>query len=401
MPDGQPAKKRTVASWSEAALLYLIFAGTGVGMALPGAVLPTLMHEWAMRDGGAGGLFFLAWVGSSTGALLAGQYRRAVVALGCAAVGVALVAIAFGSAWIRFEAMFLFGLGLGSTMTAISLMRAARHKRDGAREMNRLNMVWAAGAVACPLLAAHSLRVASVQQICATLAGVFLALSGVVLLSAALGASADTLAQQEPRKRPREGRWIQARMMWPLPLLLLAFLPTGIESTMGGWVAEYARREHQSITTAVLAGSLFWGGILASRALASTRYLSWRTERGLLLQSAWTIMAGLVMLVAAPVQAGILCGNALVGFGLGPVYPLALAFALRHREQAGIFWVAGLGSASLPWWTGLASAAGGSLRLGMLVPLAASVVLLASGMAVARNRDGEGLGRNILNGRRV
>ncbi len=349
-----------------------------MGMALPGAVLPALMRQWSLEDSGAGWLFFLAWLGSSLGALAAGRYRRTLVAAGCALVGLALAGIAYGPADLRFVEMFVYGLGLGGTMTAISLTQASRHAEECASEMNRLNMIWAAGAVATPPLAAHSLRVASAQQICAGMAGAFLVWAGVVTMTAGSGGpmAARVARRKEKMRNPLR--------LWPLPLLLLAFLPTGIESTMGGWVAEYARREQQSIATAVMAGSLFWGGILASRALGATRYLKWRTESGLLVQSAWTVLAGLVLLVAAPVRAGILCGNALVGFGLGPVYPVALALGLKHREAPGIFWVAGVGSAMLPWLTGLASTASGSLRMGLLVTVAAGVLLVVSGEATRR-----------------
>jgi fucose permease len=373
---GQPPETEPSARL-EVTLLYGIFAATGIGMALPGAVLPALMRQWALRDSGAGLLLFLAWMGSSTGALAAGRHRRAVVSTGCAAVALSLTSIAFGPASLRFAGMVLYGLGLGGAMTATSLMQAARHPRDCAREMNRLNMIWAVGAVSCPSLAAHSLRVASVRYICATLAATFLLLSAMLALTA--------LRSPHPLPAPLAVTPLQKRignplLLWPIPLLLLAFLPTGIESTMGGWVAEYARREHRSIATAVLAGSLFWGGVLTSRALGASRFLRWRTERGLLLQSAWTIFFGVLLLVVLPDRTGILFGNALVGFGLGPVYPLALALALRHREHPSIFWIAGLGSASLPWLTGLASTATGSLRLGLLVPLAATLLLLCSGL---------------------
>ena len=363
--------------------LRVIFAATGLGMALPGAVLPALMHEWALRDSGAGLLFFLAWLGSSTGALAAGRRRRSVVAAGCAAVAAALAAMALGFAALRFEEMFVYGLGLGAAMTAISMIQAERHPNESAQEMNRLNMIWAAGAVICPLLAEHSLRVASPRAIASVLAVVFAALSAWMLRGALLETKNEKLGEARRAWSPGVGRlhWLA---LWPVPLMLLAFLPTGIESTMGGWVAEYARREHQSIRTAVWAGSLFWGGLLASRGLGATRFLAWRTERRLLVQSAWTILAGALVLVLVPDQAGVLFGNLLVGFGLGPVYPLALALALRQQEHPGIFWIAGLGSALLPWITGILSTASHSLRVGMAVPLAAATVLLASSMTVMR-----------------
>ena len=361
--------------------LRLIFAATGAGMALPGAVLPALMHEWALRDSGAGLLLFLAWLGSSTGALAAGRWRRSVVAAGCAAVAAALASIALGYAVLRFAEMFVYGLGLGAAMTAISMIQAERHASESAQEMNRLNMIWAAGAVVCPWLAEHSLRVASPRAIASVFAAVFAALAAWMLRGTLHETKRETQSEARRARLPgvQRSSW---RALWPVPLMLLAFLPTGIESTMGGWVAEYARREQQSIRTAVLAGSLFWGGLLASRALGATRFLAWRTERRLLVQSAWTIVAGVLVLVFVPHQAGVLCGNLLVGFGLGPVYPLALALALRRRDHPGIFWIAGLGSALLPWMTGAVSAAGNSLRVGMAVPLAAALVLVACSVRV-------------------
>ncbi len=366
---------RTQDSLRDAWLLSTIFAATGAGMALPGAILPALMRQWSLEDSGAGLLLFLAWLGSSTGALAAGSHRRSVTAGGCLAVAAALAAMAMGSAQLRFVEMFVYGLGLGAAMTAISLVQAERHAHDSGREMNRLNMIWAVGAVVCPVLAAHSLRVASPRAICGGLAAVFAMLGLLALRPAAAEAG-------QPWTSPVPGATSGWRSMWPLALVLLAFLPTGIESTMGGWVTEYAQRQQQSIATSVAAGSLFWGGILVSRACSATRLLAWRTEHKVLLQSVWTILAGVLLLVMLPNQFGILCGNALVGFGLGPVYPLALALALRHRDHPGIFWIAGLGSALLPWITGMASSLGHSLRLGLLVPLAAAVVLVVSGLAV-------------------
>jgi fucose permease len=76
----------------------------------------------------------------------------------------------------------------------------------------------------------------------------------------------------------------------------------------------------------------------------------------------------------------------LVGFGLGPVYPLLLAIALQYSENTLIFVVAGLGSAFLPWATGVVSSSTASLRTGLLVPLAASILMLTLGIRQALRR---------------
>ena len=60
--------------------------------------------------------------------------------------------------------------------------------------------------------------------------------------------------------------------------------------------------------------------------------------------------------------------------------PLLLAQVLGYSENPLIFTIAGLGSAFLPWLTGAVSASASSLRIGLLVPLAASLLMLALGL---------------------
>jgi fucose permease len=92
---------------------------------------------------------------------------------------------------------------------------------------------------------------------------------------------------------------------------------------------------------------------------------------------------GALLLIASGASLGILPGVFLVGFGLGPIYPLLLAIALPYSENTTIFFIAGLGSAFLPWLTGVVSSSASSLRVGLLVPSAASVLMLILGLRIA------------------
>jgi fucose permease len=49
--------------------------------------------------------------------------------------------------------------------------------------------------------------------------------------------------------------------------------------------------------------------------------------------------------------------------------PLVLTFALRLFRGRWMFVTAGLGAASLPWFTGMVSRSAGSLRIGLGIPL--------------------------------
>ena len=360
-------------------VIYLSFAATGVGMALPGAVLPALLVRWSLADRQAGLLFFIGWLGSSLGALAVRSSRTRSLALGTSLAAIGAVGLAVSSRWSCFLCMAVYGFGLGLTMTATSLLQAARHAEHRGAELNRLNLVWALGACISPTLAEHSLRVASAQAIFSSL-GIFFALVCLWIL----------IFEREPSfiplglsvQKPTSRRWSLA--CWPVSLVVIILLPTGIESSMGGWIAAYVQRTQQTITTTVTAGSCFWVGLMLSRTLASAVLHRWCAERLVLIPSLCTVVTGALVLIASKASFGILPGVFLVGFGLGPVYPLLLAIALQYSENTAIFFVAGLGSAFFPWLTGIVSSFTSSLRMGLMVPLAASVLMLILGVPLAR-----------------
>ena len=368
-----------ISGWISKIVVYLGFAGTGVGMALPGSVLPALLKQWSITDSQAGFFFFLGWMGTSVGALLVGSSRVRSLASGSFLIAMGTFGIAFGSRWTAFGCMAIYGVGLGMTMTAVSLLQARRNALRRGLELNRLNLVWALGACVCPSLAAHSLRVTSVRSIFSALGFLF----ALFCLWTLAFERDPVLSTQESIDAPTTGhrRWTLA--LWPLAIVCVIFLPTGIEASMGAWIAAYVQRTQQTISTTVTAGSCFWIGLMLSRTLSSFVLTLRRSERIVLGQSVATVVAGTLLLIASTASLGILPGVFLVGFGLGPVYPLLLAIALQYSERTPIFFVAGLGSAFLPWLTGIVSSSTSSLRLGLLVPVFASVLMLGLGLRVA------------------
>jgi FHS family glucose/mannose:H+ symporter-like MFS transporter len=360
-------------------IIYLGFAATGVGMALPGSVLPILLAQWSLADRQAGLLLFFGWLGSSLGALVVRPSRVRSLAAGAFLAATGAVGMAYSSRWSCFLCMAVFGLGLGLTMTSTSLLQASRHPLQRGAELNRLNLVWALGACICPTLAAHSLRIANARAIFSFL-GLFFALVGLWTLLFEPDSIADST-----NRTPLRNKWGLA--FWPITLVLAIGLPTGIESSMGGWIAAYVQRTQQTISTTVTAGSCFWVGLMLSRTLASTILMLRRSERLVLIQSLCTVVAGALLLIASKASLGMLSGVFLVGFGLGPVYPLLLALALQFSDNSAIFFVAGLGSAFFPWLTGIVSSSTSSLRTGLIVPLTASVLMLILGLRLARLTD--------------
>jgi len=370
-------KSAPVAGWMSRIVIYLGFAGTGLGMALPGSVLPALLKEWSLADSQAGFFFFLGWLGTSIGALLVRASRARSLALGSFLIAVGAFGMAYASRWTCFGFMAIYGIGLGMTMTAVSLLQASRNASQRGLELNRLNLIWALGACICPPLAAHSLLIASVRTIFSAVGFFF-----VLICLWTLACERDPLLTHENvvTSRSLSRNWTLA--LWPLPIILVIFLPTGIEASMGAWIAAYVQRTHQTLSTTVTAGACFWIGLMLSRTLSSFILSLRRSEQIVLCQSLLTVVVGTLLLIATTASAGILPGVFLVGFGLGPVYPLLLATALRYSDRTPIFFIAGLGSAFLPWLTGIVSSATSSLRLGLLVPVTASVLMLGLGLRV-------------------
>lgn len=343
---------------------YLGFAATGVGVALPGALLPVMLQRWHLQDEQGGRLFLLAWIGSSLGALLVrGSMRTALL---CGSVAVTLGAVGLGfctggaDAWIA-----LYGLGLGLSMTSINLIRQRETGGSGI-ELVRLNLLWAAGACACPSLTIHALMTGDIRSMFCVLAGCFAVLAVWTIFQTGLTIEEDVGKTAHP--------WTIFRAV-PLGLIVMTLLITGIEASAGGWLATYGRRGGYGIAGAVAVPSCFWAGLLSSRLFWSVCH-RWLTHD-------WTVRGSLVvmggaaaLLVASGSGLLMLTAAFCLGFGIGPTYPLLLAWALRFHRGGAIFFLAGVGSACLPWLTGIVSTQRHSLRVGLAVPMTATLIMV-------------------------
>jgi len=357
------------------AALYCGFAATGVGLSLPGALMPVLLRHWSMGDARGGVLLFCFYASAPLGSLAVRGRRLRWVLAG------ALLSMA-GAAWLglsgaRFAmaAIALYGFGLGSTMTSISLLLSQRFPAERRLELTRLNLVWAMGATLGPWLA---LRRAEIFEIF----GSPLLGQRAMLLAAALFAAFALWVAIVERERVSEDARLAAPprlslLEVPWPLLALVFCATGVEAAASGWLTAYAQRTGGSLRLTIGAGTLLWAGALVARALHSTRWSQRLPERAVLGGSIALVTAALAVLVAAPAGAATLLAAAALGFGTGPLYPLLVAAVLRHREQSAIFVLAGIGASTLPLLTGAVAGWTHSLRAGLVVPLAAAVTMVA------------------------
>jgi fucose permease len=262
------------------------------------------------------------------------------------------------------------------TTPAANLLIAKSNPLKSASALNLLNSSWGVGAMACPFIVAAAQRS---QRISYFLYGMATALFGlaVALSFVRFSADADRLPAE---KLPHADVSVWKNRLVPI-IAALFFTYVGIETSIGGWVASYARRIDPSASTLwAITPSFFWGALLIGRALAP---LALRSVREIKLATFGVALAaaGLVVLLAAKNITIIMIGASMAGFGLASVFPINVSF-LSHwfgeaatRVSGTIFSIGNLGGAVIPELVGLISTHMG-LRFGFVIPLLGAIGML-------------------------
>ena len=272
-------------------------------------------------------------------------------------------------------AFFLYGMGLGTAMTAISVLRSREvPARESHVEMNRLNLFWATGACFAPAFALRSLHLVSVGTLFRSEALV-LCLAALCLLGS--GRNVTGSAEEVQTKTGSELAWL------PLRICIFAAAAVALETAIGGWLTTYAQRLGHGAGFAEWANWAFWMGLLLIRGAHCVRRgsrggVSWGSSPRITFLHLLSVVVAIALLVAVPNEEVLPLAALAAGLGLGPLYPLALSIALPHYRSTPIFLATGLGAAVLPWITGALSTAFGSLRAGLLAPCATVGFLLTA-----------------------
>lgn len=382
LPASEAAPTRNL--WPALVPIFAGFALTGVANTLLGPVLPALAEHLGLRDAQAGLLFTAQFFGSSLGAVLSRGKPHLTMTAGYALLSLCAASLAFLSPATALPAFFFFGLSYGIAMTATNLLVSRRASRRRGAALSLLNFCWSIGALLCPLAVARLLAWRGLH-------GVFLSLAAAALAASLLLA---IVLRPIPGELPGAGP--QAHGGTPAGRIayfaLLAFLYVGVEATIGGWLSTYAHRLAQlDPAHAAAVSSYFWGTFLAGRGLSSLLLLR-LSERRLLPLALLGSLAGMGLILAAGTASALSIGAIVVGLAMAPTFSLLIALFISGAKDPGqaswIFALCGFGGSSLPWLTGAISAGAGSLRLGLTVPAAALLLMLAMVMVAMRSKGG-------------
>ncbi len=346
------------------------FSLTGAGTVMLGVLLPVLAQRWSLRDDTAGLLLFLQFLGSALGAVFTTLNRIRSLMAGYGLLAASAGVLAFTGSHPPFATFFFFGLGLGMTMTSTSLLFSDRWGNDRAAKLEWLNFAWSAGATVGPVAFLPFLHMSDVHTLFLVVAGLSLSLLAWVAFR----------ESRQPRPVPENSspRVRVERSGVFLQLIFLAVCAVGVEAALSGWLTTYSHRVGlRSLAGAAMATSLFWFGGMLSRLAFSTRLLA-KIGRHTTLQGAiWGVAATVAALIAAPTPTAILVTAGLAGLCIGPLYPLLLSFLLERSARGWIFSMGGIGAALFPWFTGLLSAHFHSLRVGLIAPWGAGLLMIA------------------------
>jgi fucose permease len=365
-------------------LLVLLFAGfvlSGIATTIIGPMLPIFIRRWSLDDGQAG-LFstiqFLAALGGTLASSAIATwwgYRPALV-LGYALMGGGLASLDANTHDVALAATAAFGLGYGLITPGTNLFVAELGGAKSASLLNQLNFAWGAGAMACSPLIALALKRNGLAVLLAGTA-VFGAILVVGLLFVSFG------VQQHERDPSVAGTASPVIGLGvTIALAAMFFIYVAMENGIGIWSAEYARRIANGITSmTTLAPMFFYAGLTSGRG-AAPQILRFMHERKIVLGALSLMAAATTLLIASRSLPIATVAVFLAGLGCASVYPIYIAwlsrwYGARAKRIGGIlFALASLGGSAGPGMIGAVSKFSGSLRVGLLVPLACAAVLI-------------------------
>jgi FHS family glucose/mannose:H+ symporter-like MFS transporter len=382
-PNMGSSQDRPVALPISSAAPLVLHAGyvvAGIVTTLMGPILPILIGRWSLSDQRAG-LFFTAqfcgsMVGvSSLGVLLGRGYRYAFVC-GFSLIAAGVAGLNLHSYFASLAAAALFGCGLGQALSATNLWVAEVAKARRVAALSILNLAWGIGAIASAPVVLLAQRREAIPFLLYTIAFAA-ALTAVILVAMNLEPGAPD-GDQHQSTSTRGGN---ISMRSAVNLAGLFFLYIGSENSIGGWVASLTKRMRpDSGDLWALAPLFFWGGILSGRALVPLVPYRWR-ERALLASGLILSAVAICLLLRAQTFASIAICVSAAGLGFAGIFPILIAWMVKAYGQrsrqigAIMFALASMGGATMPWLVGLMSTVTGSLRTGLLLPLAGCVAM--------------------------
>ena len=356
----------------------LAFLPTGILTTLIGPMLPLLMVRWSLSDTQAGNLFLVQFLASLVGVQLTGFLLsrlgfRPSFLLGLLLMACGTATLYSGSVALGMASVAVYGLGLGLIIPTDNLLIAEISPASRSGAVSLLNFFWGIGAVLCSVMvawtAAHRALLFFLGSVSLLLMLLAFAVRGLTFPPAATSTD-------------RASNWrelLRSPAIWLFAAVF--FLYPGAETAVGGWIGSYVSRlGPREAAIAPLMPAFFWAALTLGRGLG-TLFLSHVPEHRVLRAGFAAGSAGIVLMLLSSTLTGVIAGVLITGLSYATLYPITVArlshrFGVAARSIGAImFSLASIGPAIIPWMVGITSQSTGSLRAGLAMPLAATVIL--------------------------
>jgi MFS family permease len=342
--------RRELVRWRNA--VFVLFFVAGLGLASWVSRIPTVRDDLALRTDQVGLLIFGLSAGSVLGLLSAvwllsalGARRALAVGIAISSAGLLLVGMAatlWGSAPLAFAALLLVGLGMGATDVMMNVEGAAVERELGVTLMPLLHACFSLGTVVGALLGAgaaglalsvgwHLGLIALLALTAAVLAVRFLQLRPGLNDTGATGDGAP--ARPAWRERMRAGLvvWRDSR------ILLIGVIVLGMtfaEGSASDWLALAVVDGHgQSDATGALVFGVFVSAMTVGRVVGGP--VLDRFGRVPVLRACSVLgVAGLLLVILAPMVWLLVLGTVLWGLGASLGFPVGMSAAADDTANA-------------------------------------------------------------------
>jgi len=372
----------------------------GLTLSVIGPTAPALAAHLRIHDADLGPVFTANFLAATMTTVASSPLYNRLGARTVYPLGIVLTAIGLYGEGAAATLPFLIfsaavaGLGIGIVNVAGAVVATSLYPRHREAVLNASNVAFGAGAFLAPLLVGLAL----------THGGLYMPVYDAIALLLIVPLAPLVLGLA-PAVHDSKGEIGQPSLRVLLGLralyapILIGFLYLGMEIGFAGWVVAIVQKSaHLSLPAATPAASAFW--LLLALGGAPT---VWGLRRGAAPQTfivlgALATAAGAALLAAFGGNAAaalVCCG--LVGLGMAPILPLALAIAVREVEAArpgatgvatsAVFTAGQLGAATIPALQGLLVPLGAAPALGLTCVSALGIAAAARRMATPRLAD--------------
>ena len=349
-------------------LAFFGFALVGVSGGTSGVLLPSLESYYHVNKSVIGLLFVVSSSGYFLSAFASGLLVERLGMRGFLLAGAGLFfvgASAFGLkppfALILF-ANFLIGLGIGMVETGLNIYVSALPR--SASLLNYLHGFYGLGALIGPLVASTILALNLGWNSAYFLLGGLnvLLLLGVWFLFNRKTTEPSEVQEEQKSKGNTLSATLKLGIVWLAALFLLFYV--GVEVSLGNWTYTFlleGRHENALLSGWIVSG--YWFGLTMGRFVLQRLASRFGISNTLLIYGCMaSVILVIVLIWLIPLEIVFAVGFCVIGFSLGPIYPLVVALTptlvpARIAPSAIGFLVSIsiIGLALFPWLAGVLS----------------------------------------------